>query len=109
MLSKFLLFFLVGYSFVGCYNRYAARPFLDNTNLRDDIDWKDMSKTIKACAKLVVEKGLKEFALEFYGECWYNRNQDVAVDGGGVSTKCYQNTGAANVIGYFRITSEPQP
>ena len=58
---------------MGCYRDGDPKtlPILV-TNLRGNINWKDMAKTVAKCAKLTAEKDpkLRVFSIQFYGECY---------------------------------------
>lgn len=60
-------------------------------NLRRQIDWYDMSKTVKKCYELAKEAGRTYFAVQFYGECWVSDDENFRNHG--QATNCWKGTG----------------
>ena len=81
---------------MGCFaDRGYSRAFTKYlVNLRDDIDWYDLNKTVQACAKKVRELcGWKYFGIQFYGECWGGQDKSTSYDMHGKSTNCVMGVG----------------
>ncbi|XP_028417057.1 zinc metalloproteinase nas-14-like [Dendronephthya gigantea] len=78
---------------LGCY-RDDTRPLDDHfKNIRSNIDWFDMSKTIVDCAKAAKENGYKVFGVEFYGECWSSDKAKDIYNRDGRSNECWHGVG----------------
>ncbi|EDO36368.1 predicted protein [Nematostella vectensis] len=96
-------------NFLGCY-RDIDRPLPKLVaNLRSNIDWHDMSKTIAECEKMVkaMHPTWTVFGIEFYGECWSGENgaSTYAQDGKIECTKTnsYQGTGGSWVLAVYKV------
>ena len=96
----FLFFFLPFSSFsvqfesLGCFkdSRPRSLPLLVE-NLRKNIDWNNMTKTVRACAELVQRRGLAIFGIQFYGECWSGVDAWKTYDKYGPSKNCWSGVG----------------
>ena len=71
-------------------------------DLRLSIDWNNMMLTVARCADHVMSKGSWDFAIEYYGECWYNRI--APLDTYGISNNCTDNVGEIREFAYYRIS-----
>lgn len=56
---------------LGCFadgwNRALPVPY---ANMRSQIVWTNMNKTVSECAHIARDKGYSYFGVQFYGECW---------------------------------------
>jgi len=62
-------------------------------NMRKQIDWYDLGKTVTACYNLAKAAGKKYFSIQFYGECWVS-DDDEKYKTFGQATNCYEGVGA---------------
>ena len=97
-----ILFCLSEYIFSGCYRSYEPKVFDKLTSFRGAIDWSNMKLTVDKCVDQVLSEGFWDFAIEFFGECWYNRT--AALGTHGISNDCPGNLGKENTFAYYRIT-----
>ena len=90
----FFLSFSVEFESLGCFkdSRPRSLPLLVE-NLRKDIDWNNMTKTVRACAELVQRRGLAIFGIQFYGECWSGVDAWKTYDKYGPSKNCWSGVG----------------
>lgn len=73
-------------------------------NLRDEIDWYNLNKTIHACAKKVDQHcGWTYFGVQFYGECWSGANGGETYNKHGSSAACVQGVGKENTNYVYRL------
>ena len=99
-----LFIVLAGYTKGRCYFNGRPRVFSNHKSFRSGIDWYDLTKTIDSCATYASDLGWKEFAIEFYGECWYNRTLPVDTHGPSEQAKaCQMGVGGANEFQTFTI------
>ncbi|XP_031551832.1 SCO-spondin-like isoform X1 [Actinia tenebrosa] len=88
---------------LGCFdeNEPRAIPILVK-NLRPDLDWWHLDKTVITCAKMVKQKGWKVFGIQFYGECWSGPSALDTYAKYGNSSACWDGVGqeGANYV-YF--------
>ena len=96
----FFLSFSVQFESLGCFkdSRPRSLPLLVE-NLRKNIDWNNMTKTVRACAELVQRRGLAIFGIQFYGECWSGVDAWKTYDKYGPSKNCW--SGVAREGSYF--------
>ena len=65
-------------------------------NLRPDIDWYNMNKTIEDCAKLAHERKIQYFGIQYYGECWGTMPGKVPdYDKYGPAFNCWSGVGSS--------------
>ena len=57
------------------------------------IDWKNLNRTISACAKEIKAAGYLYFGLQFYGECWSGPRAHSTYDKDGESKNCVLGVG----------------
>lgn len=76
-------------------------------NLRPEIDWYHLEKTIQKCALLTKQHGYQVFAIQFYAECWSGDTSLVQYDRWGAAdkSKCPFGVGAANINAVYRLLS----
>ena len=88
------LSFSVQFESLGCFkdSRPRSLPLLVE-NLRKNIDWNNMTKTVRACAELVQRRGLAIFGIQFYGECWSGVDAWKTYDKYGPSKNCWSGVG----------------
>ena len=88
------LSFSVEFESLGCFkdSRPRSLPLLVK-NLRNNIDWNNMTKTVRACAELVQRRGLAIFGIQFYGECWSGVDAWKTYDKYGPSKNCWSGVG----------------
>ena len=81
---------------IGCFKDKMKhpRPLPDLIkNFRGHLDWKNLNKTIDACAKEAENKGYLYFGLQFYGECWSGPKAHLTYDRDGSSKNCILHVG----------------
>ncbi|EDO45202.1 predicted protein [Nematostella vectensis] len=91
---------------LGCYRNDPEKRALPvfMANFRDNIDWKNMNKTVVACAKYVREHAeYSVFAIEFYGECWSGPEAEARYNMYEKSEDCYQGTGSQNTLYAYKF------
>ncbi|XP_048589021.1 A disintegrin and metalloproteinase with thrombospondin motifs 18 isoform X4 [Nematostella vectensis] len=91
---------------LGCYRNDPEKRALPvfMASFRDNIDWKDMNKTVVACAKYVREHSeYSVFAIEFYGECWSGPEAEARYNMYEKSEDCYQGTGSQNTLHAYKF------
>ncbi|XP_031549766.1 uncharacterized protein LOC116287250 [Actinia tenebrosa] len=84
---------------IGCFfDSLSNRSFPKMmANLRPNIDWFNMNKTVQDCAKLAVKQGYKLFGLQFYGECWSGKESEIQYDKlGSDPNGCWEGVGKAH-------------
>ena len=78
---------------LGCYHD-KTRPLKNiYKNIRNDIDWFDMKKTVMDCAKAAKENGYQVFGVEYYGECWSSKQAKDIYNKDGQSNACWNGVG----------------
>ncbi|XP_074635197.1 uncharacterized protein LOC141893713 isoform X1 [Acropora palmata] len=95
------------YEELGCFSdKTAQRAFPTLVkNLRPEINWQYLERTIEKCALLSKQQNFKIFAIQFYGECWSgdvsekNLNLWEAAD----KSKCPFGVGGPNVNAVYKI------
>ena len=90
---------------VGCFKDAGSSRALPTlvANLRGQIDWLHMEKTVEACAELVHKKGWPYFGLQFYGECWSGANGNYSKYG--KSNDCWSGVGKINANYVYEMNS----
>ena len=81
---------------VGCFRDHGRRPRpLPKlvANLRQDIVWTDLNRTIIECGRIVNEIGFHYFGVQFYGECWSGKDAEVNFNKQGKSGRCIYGVG----------------
>ena len=77
---------------IGCYNDSAkerALPVL-YANARGNIDWFNMELTVNQCAQ-VARIGYEYFDVQFYGECYSDRNaKESYAKYGNITEGCWE-------------------
>lgn len=86
------------YERVGCFKDTLVKPrplpvLVKNYRLPSQIDWTNLNRTIRACAKEVKEAGYMYFGLQFYGECWSGPQAHLTYDEDGESRHCTLGVG----------------
>ena len=77
---------------LGCYSDESNDRALPDhyANFRDQIDWKQLDKTIHQCAQVAYNKGYHYFAVQYYGECHAGNNASATYAKHGESEEgCY--------------------
>jgi len=74
-------------------------------SLRKDIDWLDMSKTVRNCSVIARREKKYFFAIQYYGECW-GASVDTAYDRHGPSENCWSGVGGAYTNFVYRHTGD---
>ncbi|XP_065062702.1 A disintegrin and metalloproteinase with thrombospondin motifs 6-like isoform X2 [Rhopilema esculentum] len=89
---------------VGCYKDNIYDRNLENWvgNFRNQIDWNDMSKTVKSCARQAAS--YKFFGVQYYGECWASNKTKYFLSGS--SHNCYMGTGG-EFVNYIYVFNAP--
>lgn len=61
-------------------------------NLRDEIDWYNVRSMVTKCAERAHEEGHQYFGIQFYGECWVDKEGAARyhMHGKAESKKCYE-------------------
>ena len=87
-------FFSVKYDSLGCFRDGSPRslPVLLKS-FRNNIDWKNMTKIVHACAEIAHERGFSTFGIQFYGECWSGLGANKTYDKHGPSKNCWSGVG----------------
>ncbi|KAK3737481.1 hypothetical protein QZH41_008364, partial [Actinostola sp. cb2023] len=81
---------------MGCFADHGVYPRplpLLYLNIRSEIDWNDMTKTVQACAEEAKRNAFQYFGVQFYGECWGGPHADKTYNHDGPSKKCYKGVG----------------
>ncbi|KAL9987882.1 hypothetical protein ACROYT_G002260 [Oculina patagonica] len=86
------------YEKVGCFKDTMEKPrplpvLVKNYRWPSQIDWKNLDRTIRACAKEVKKAGYLYFGLQFYGECWSGPQAHSTYDEDGKSKHCMLGVG----------------
>lgn len=69
------------------------------------IDWKNLNKTIRACAKEVKEAGYQYFGLQFYGECWSGAQAHLTFNEDGKSKHCTLGVGKGKANFVYKLVT----
>ncbi|XP_068740867.1 uncharacterized protein [Montipora capricornis] len=94
------------YVALGCFRKGVPPAFPDLVkNLRGNIDWNDMTKTVNACAQLVHSRGLTTFGIYFYGECRSGVDSGNTYDRHGLSQDCWNGVGKSKTNFVYKIVS----
>lgn len=67
------------------------------------IDWKNLNRHIRACAKEVKKAGYLYFGLQFYGECWSGPQAHSTYDEDGKSKDCVLGVGKERANFVYKI------
>ncbi|XP_065063437.1 uncharacterized protein LOC135689983 [Rhopilema esculentum] len=105
---------------LGCYFSLPELSDFNHlvVNLRNYIDWSNMTKTIVACADFIKKPEtirrygqlLKFFAIKFYGECWAEtENVSFSYYSRGTFDSCYKKTGAENSVYVYHFGPSERP
>ena len=70
---------------------------------RDNIDWYDMTKIVRACAEIVKERGLSVFGIIYYGECWSGPDAENTYNKYGPSEDCWNGVGKGGAYHVYKI------
>lgn len=73
-------------------------------DLRNDIDWYNINKTIDKCSRLANENEYQYFGVQFYGECW--SGQQPRYDKDGKSQKCVAGVGRAGANYVYKLVKQ---
>ncbi|KAK3743252.1 hypothetical protein QZH41_017056, partial [Actinostola sp. cb2023] len=96
---------------IGCFNdkhNPSKRPLPRMvSNLRDLIDWKNISKTVLECSEDAWMDGFPVFGLQYYGECWSGLvgHKSYSIDGVSVQG-CWEGVGGSRANYVYAFTSE---
>lgn len=76
---------------VGCYKDDLKNRRVPHMveNLRNQINWKNMSETVILCSRKAT--AYKYFAIQYYGECWGGNDETYFLSGS--SQQCWMGTG----------------
>ena len=107
-LSKILfiwtIFFSVEYNSLGCFKDGTPRALpLLLKNFRVNIDWTDMTKTVRACAEIAKERGHLVFGIQYYGECWSGPDTEDTYNKYGPSGNCWNGVGKEGTNYVYKI------
>lgn len=86
---------------VGCYKDKPERALRHLVaNLRDEINWYNIRSMVTKCAERAHELGYNVFAIQFYGECWADKEGESRHDMYGkvelrpdAKHKCFEGVG----------------
>ena len=86
------------YTPLGCFNddgyNRALPKFLKN--FRSQINWKNISLTIEACAEVAQQHNVEYFGIQFYGECWAAKPGTAPdYDKYGTASNCWNGVGGS--------------
>ncbi|KAK3737480.1 hypothetical protein QZH41_008363, partial [Actinostola sp. cb2023] len=98
------------YVSLGCFTDHHKDPRplpLLYLNIRSEIDWHDLTKTVQACAEEAKKKRLQYFGVQFYGECWGGPHAAKTYNHDGPSKKCYKGVGAQYTNAVYRLENMP--
>ena len=97
-------FLSVEYSSLGCFKDGTphALPLLLKS-FRNNIDWNDMTKIVRACAEIAKERGLPIFGIQFYGECWSGLDAENTYNKYGPSGNCWNGVGKKGTYHVYKI------
>jgi hypothetical protein len=94
---------------VGCFRDRGKEPRPLPTllaDLRSDIDWYNINKTIDKCSRLAEEKGFQYFGIQFYGECWSGHQSETSYGKDGESKKCIAGVGKAGANYVYKFAKQ---
>jgi len=99
------------YERVGCFKDTMKEPrplpvLVKNYRWKSQIDWKNLNKTIRACAKEVKEAGYQYFGLQFYGECWSGAQAHLTFNEDGKSKHCTLGVGKGKANFVYKLVTE---
>ncbi|CAH3141405.1 unnamed protein product [Porites lobata] len=79
---------------LGCFQDNADDRAMGKLlkNLRQSIDWRDMSKTVKKCSEIARSHSMYYFAIQYYGECW-GAKAGTKYDKHGPANNCWSGVG----------------
>lgn len=89
---------------IGCFRDLGGdpRPLPELLgDLRNDIDWYNINKTIDKCSTLANANGYQYFGIQFYGECWGSKH--ISYDKDGKSQKCVVGVGKAGANYVYKL------
>ncbi|KAK3730786.1 hypothetical protein RRG08_030626 [Elysia crispata] len=106
--------------FVGCYHSNGPTQILPKNslvNLRHTIDWQKWMQDgsagdlIKKCAQLAVQKNMKYFGIEYYGECYFgntlNQSQPKVTTEDDCTKYCGFDVGGASAMVVYEVFTPP--
>ena len=98
------IFFSVEYNSLGCFEDRTPRALpLLLKSFRGNIDWTDMTKTVRACSEIAKERGLPVFGISFYGECWSGLDAENTYNKYGPSGNCWNGVGKEETNYVYKI------
>jgi len=71
-------------------------------NLRFQIDWFNIGKTVDLCYQAAKKAGKKYFAVQFYGECWVDKDDSTYMKHG-PSTACWSGVGKGSTNYVYKV------
>ncbi|XP_073237998.1 uncharacterized protein [Porites lutea] len=79
---------------LGCFQDNANDRAMGKLlkNLRQSIDRRDMSKTVKKCSEIARSHSMYYFAIQYYGECW-GAKAGTKYDKHGPANNCWSGVG----------------
>ena len=96
----------ISYEKVGCFkdNQVAPRPLPELlADLTGEVDWYNLSKVIRKCAKLASEKGYTVFGLQSFGHCRSGKDAAETYNSDGDSVGCFGGMGGRGENLVFKI------
>ena len=96
----------ISYEEVGCFkdNQVDPRPLPELlADLTGEVDWFDVSKVIRKCARLASEKGYTVFGLQLFGQCRSGKDAAETYNSDGDSTGCSSGLGGRGENLVFKI------
>lgn len=94
------------YEEVGCFkdNQVDPRPLPELlADLTGEVDWYDLSKVIRKCARLASEKGYTVFGLQSFGYCRSGKDAAETYISDGDSAGCFGGMGGRGENLVFKI------
>lgn len=92
------------WSDLGCWKDNTRDRAMEKmlVNLRFQIDWFNIGKTIDLCYQAAKKAGKKYFAVQFYGECWVDKD-NATYKRHGPSTSCWSGVGKQRTNYVYRV------
>ncbi|XP_031570928.1 uncharacterized protein LOC116305210 [Actinia tenebrosa] len=99
------------YVSLGCFadsqsNKVRSMSLL-YLNLRSQVDWYDLKKTVQGCANAARERRFKYFGVQFFGECWGGPSAGKTFARNGPSNKCWNGVGQQWANAVYRVEDMP--
>ena len=98
----------ISYQRIGCYkdNQVDPRPLPELlADLTSEVDWYQLDKVIRKCAKLAGDKGYTHFGIQSFGHCRSGKGAAKTYNRDGDSDGCLSGLGGKGENLVFTIIS----